>query len=120
VDARLSSGGLVIRGRCGLSRSAPFFKSRGEAPGCADDKTLADFRRYEAALFADFRGEARLLTELLAPGDSRHEFLECGANAVAAALPGLGRSSETFRFTAWATARHNSDLTGQLLKLQIS
>jgi type I restriction enzyme M protein len=42
-----------------------FFRSRGEAPGCADDKTLADFCRYEAALFADFRREAPLLTEHL-------------------------------------------------------
>jgi hypothetical protein len=36
-----------------------FFRSRGKHPGAADERILADFRRYEAGLFADFRREAR-------------------------------------------------------------
>lgn len=40
-----------------------FFRSRDEDPGAIDEQTLADFRRYEAGLFADFRREAVLLAE---------------------------------------------------------
>jgi hypothetical protein len=40
-----------------------FFRSRGEDPGAAEERILADFRRYEAGLFADFRREAVLLAE---------------------------------------------------------
>jgi len=45
-----------------------FFKSRGENPGPADQRTLDAFRRYEADMFADFRREAVLLAEH-APAD---------------------------------------------------
>ena len=38
-----------------------FFRSRDEHPGAADKNVLADFRRYETAMFADFRREAVLL-----------------------------------------------------------
>ena len=40
-----------------------FFRSRDEHPGAADKNVLADFRRYETAMFADFRREAVLLAE---------------------------------------------------------
>jgi hypothetical protein len=40
-----------------------FFRSRREDPGAANGEALADFRRYEAGLFADFRREAVLLAE---------------------------------------------------------
>ena len=40
-----------------------FFRSRGEDPGAADEQVLADFQRYEAGLFTDFRREAVLLAE---------------------------------------------------------
>ena len=40
-----------------------FFRSRGETPGANDEETLAAFRDYERALFANFRREAILLTE---------------------------------------------------------
>lgn len=40
-----------------------FFRSRDEDPGAAEEKVLADFRHYEAALFTDFRREAVLLVE---------------------------------------------------------
>jgi FRG domain len=40
-----------------------FFRTRDSDPGAADAEVLADFRRFEARLFADFRREAVLLIE---------------------------------------------------------
>jgi hypothetical protein len=59
---------IVYRGVDGEDQMWPaavrsFFRSRGEAPGADDERTLAAYRTYETRLFAAFRREAAMLPE---------------------------------------------------------